>query len=77
MDYLYLRAWDSVIYQDEYLKAQHLQEARDKNAPENAIYFDARNDRWVTFSEVTNTSMIKWVNKALKEPEKLRLESEK
>lgn len=76
MDHVYLRAWDSVIYEDEYLKAQHLAEARDKNAPEDAVYFDANNNRWVTFSEVTNTSMIKWVNKALRDPEKLRLQCE-
>lgn len=77
MDYVYLRAWDSVIYEDDYLKEKHLQEARENNAPQDAVFFDSANSRWVHFSEVTNTSMIKWVNKALKTPEKLRLESER
>ena len=76
MDYLYLRAWDSVIYTDDYLKEKHLAEAREQNAPEGAIYFDQQNNRWVLFSEVTNTSMITWVNKALKQPQKLLLPSD-
>ena len=77
MDYIYLRAWDSVIYEDEYLKKKHLTEARERNAPEGAIYFDSQNERWVLFSEVTNSSMIRRVNQALKTPDKLLLQCER
>ena len=76
MDYLYLRAWDYVIYTDEvdeHIKIKHLEEARELNAPEDAVYYDKQNNKWVLFSDVTNTSMMKWMNKALKQPEKLRL----
>lgn len=76
MDYLYLRAWDYVIFTDEideHIRIRNLQQARELNAPEDAVYYDQQNNRWVLFSDVTNTSMIKWINKTLKQPEKLRL----
>lgn len=79
MDYLYLRAWDYIIFTDEvdeHIKVRNLQQARELNAPEDAVYYDAQNDKWVLFSDVTNTSMIKWINRALKQPEKLRLPNE-
>lgn len=77
MDHIYMRAWDSVIYPDDMLREQHLREAREKNAPEDAVFFSAEKQRWVVFSEVTNTSMIKWVTKALQDPKKLLLQSER
>lgn len=77
IDYLKLRAWDSVVYPDELLKAEHLKQARDMNAPEDAVFFDSINNRWVLYSEVTNKLMIKWMQKALQQPEKLLLQSER
>ena len=77
IDHLKLRAWDYVVYPDELLREEHLKQARDMNAPEDAVFFDNARNRWVTSSEVTNPLMIKWMQKALQHPEKLLLQSEK
>ena len=77
IDHLKLRAWDYVVYPDELLREAHLKQAREMNAPEDAVFFDNIRNRWVTYSEVTNPLMIKWMQKALQNPEKLLLQSEK
>lgn len=76
ISYMYLRAWDFVIYRDEFLRQTHINKAVSDNAPEDAVFFSTKENRWIHFSEISNKIMLREMNKIMKNPNRLLLSSE-
>jgi len=59
-DYLYIRAWGSMLGSHEYYIKNQVEQAREDKAPQDVIY--KRDKDWVRFSEVKNVQTKYQVN---------------
>lgn len=65
MGYKYIRAWGRMLYSDPYYIAGQIEQARKDKAPKDAIYYDPDKGIWRTFSDITNNTTIRILEKML------------
>lgn len=65
-NYRYIQAWGEMMGSREYYISQQITEAKDDEAPENAIY-KREQGSWETFDKVTNKEAIAQMNIILRD----------
>lgn len=66
MNYPYIVAWDNWIGCPELTLSRNLELAESTNAPYDACYYDSDKEKWITYSDITNTVTRKYINKELR-----------
>ena len=64
-DYQHLRAWGKMMHSNAYYVKCQVEAARSDAAPQDAIYYNDVEQRWVTFAEVTDIGTRDLIEKIL------------
>lgn len=55
LDYLYIRAWGRMLRSNSEYIAMEVEQARDDQAPETAVYRDFESGHWFRWEDITST----------------------